>query len=317
MLRQEQETIAADKPTRRSGLGPHGRRIFERLFGTPRDLEEQSAPRKEACCIAIASGKGGTGKSFLATSLAVILSREQRRVTLVDCDFGLACDHLLLGVKPKMTMQHVLSGKATLRDIRLITPSGPALIPGASGVRQMANLNDQELLMFGEKLGELAAQEDVLILDVGAGIAPQTLLTLLCANHVLIVTQPEIAALTDAYAVIKLIAKLQSRTSCLVIVNRVMTPGQGTQAFNKLAEVAKSHTGVDLAYLGEILEDPTVTQRRLGQQPLVATDPEAATSRTLQDIAHRLEEIVGPFEPREVSNEDGLFERFRQHRLFL
>jgi flagellar biosynthesis protein FlhG len=216
-----------------------------------------------------------------------------------------------------MTMQHVLSGRASLRDIRMITPAGPALIPGASGVRQMANLSDQELLIFGEKLGELAAQEDLLILDVGAGIAPQTLLTLLCSNHVLLVTQPEIAALTDAYAVIKVLAKLQRDSCCSVVVNRVVRQDQGQQAFDKLKEVAQKHTGVDLQYLGEVAEDPTVTQRRLGQQPLVATDPAALTSKSIEAIAQRLGEIAGPLSTREVNEGEGLFDRFSQHRLFL
>ncbi len=317
MLGQNRQSLAAGGLGRRSGLGPQGRGILERLFGGGRESPEEQEPRREACCIAIASGKGGTGKSFLATSLAVVLGREDRRVTLVDCDFGLACDHLLLGVKPKMTMQHVISGRATLRDVRIITPAGPALIPGGSGVRQMANLSDQELLIFGEKLGELAAQEDILILDLGAGIAPQTLLTLLCSNHVLLVTQPEIAALTDAYAVIKVLAKLKKDSTCSVVVNRVVREKQGLQAFDKLYEVAQKHTGVDLQYLGEIGEDATVTQRRLGQQPLVATDPTARTSKSIEKVAERLAEIARPLAQREVKDGATLFDRFSEHRLFL
>ena len=298
-----------------SGLGPQGRGIFDRLFGRAHAPRIQS--RCEARTIAIASGKGGTGKSFLATSLAVVLHSEKRPVALVDCDFGLACDHLLLGVTPRQTLQHVLAGEATLSDIRLPTPSGPTLIPGASGIRRMANLTDRELLLFGQNLAELAMNESAVLLDAGAGISPQTVLTLLCADHVVLVTQPEIAALTDAYAVVKCLTQLKTDICFSVVVNRVVTQGHGEQAFEKLCSVARQHARAELLYLGEIREDPTVTQRRLGQQPIVATNPRCRTSRAIRAIAERLEELAGPLEPREVPQDQGLEARFREHRLFL
>lgn len=306
-----QRTVASSG----SGLGPQGRGIFDRLFGRARNTRIQS--RREARTIAVASGKGGTGKSFLATSLAVVLHQPERTVALVDCDFGLACDHLLLGVTPKQTLQHVLAGEATLSSIRLPTPSGPTLVPGASGIRRMANLSDRELLLFGQNLAELAMGEDLILLDAGAGISPQTVLTLLCADHVVLVTQPEIAALTDGYAVVKCLTQLKPDIGFSVVVNRVMTQGHGVQAFEKLASVSKKHANADLLYLGEIREDPTVTQRRLGQQPIVATNPRCRTSRAVRAIAERLEELAGPLTQREVPQDQGLEARFREHRLFL
>ena len=299
-----------------SGLGPRGRGIFDRLFG--RTQSTRVPPnRLEARTIAVASGKGGTGKSFLATSLAVVLHESGRRVTLVDCDFGLACDHLLLGVSPKQTLQHVLAGETTLSQIQIPTPSGPSLVPGASGIRRMANLTDRELLVLGQNLGELATTEDVLLLDAGAGISPQTVLTLLSADHVILVTQPEIAALTDAYAVVKCLVQLKPETSFSVVVNRVTSEGLGEQAFDKLLTVSRRHAATELAYLGQVREDPTITQRRLGQQPVVATNPRCGTAKDLRRLAARLEEVAGPLEPREVSPDHGLEARFREHRLFL
>jgi flagellar biosynthesis protein FlhG len=300
----------------RNALGPRGRGIFDRLFGRPQS-PGSPAVRREARAIAIASGKGGTGKSFLSTSLAVVLAKDKLRVALVDCDFGLACDHLLLGVTPKQTLQHVLAGEASLADILMQAPSGPTLVPGASGIRRMANLTDRELLVLGHNLAELALAEDVLILDAGAGISPQTVLTLLCADHVVLVTQPEIAALTDAYAVVKCLVQLKPETAFSVVVNRVMSEGHGEQAFEKLADVSARHAGIDLLYLGEVHDDPKVTQRRLGQQPVVATNPRCHTSREIRAIAGRLREVAGPLEPREVTGTEGLEARFREHRLFL
>ena len=298
----------------RSALGPRGRGLFGRLLD---GLRGQPTTRREAVSIAIASGKGGTGKSFLATSLAVLLHRRNLRTTLVDCDFGLACDHLLLGVKPTVTLQQLLGGQATLDQVLVTSPCGPRLLPGASGVRRMAAPSDRELLAFARELGDLAAREDVLLLDLGAGIAPATVLTMLGADWILLVTQPEIAALVDAYAVIKCVAQLNERARFLVVTNRVGTPGRGELAFQRLTEVARQHVGVELHYLGEIVDDAAVTQHRLGQLPLVATEPDAEVSRSLAAMAARLDELCGGLGPREVAGDQGIEGRFKQHRLFL
>jgi flagellar biosynthesis protein FlhG len=298
----------------RTGLGPRGRGLFGRMLD---GLRGAPASRREAVSIAITSGKGGTGKSFLATSLAVLLHRAGRRTTLVDCDFGLACDHLLLGVKPTLTLQQLLQGQATLDQVLLTSPCGPRLLPGASGVRRMAALSDKDLLAFARELGAIAAREDVLLLDLGAGIAPSTVLTMLGADWIVLVTQPEIAALVDAYAVVKCVAQLHERARFLVVVNRVSTPGRGELAFQRLTEVARQHVGVELRYLGEIADDATVTQHRLGQLPLVATEPESPTSLALRLMAERLQALCGGLQPREVPGDQGIEARFRQLRLFL
>ncbi|MCA8941152.1 MAG: P-loop NTPase [Planctomycetes bacterium] len=316
MMRRSSSSTSEPTARRRgsSALGPRGREIFSRLFG---DRTRAAAPVAEAATIAIASGKGGTGKSFLSTSLAVLFHRAGKRITVVDCDFGLACDHLLLGVNPKLTLRHLLCGQGKLEEIRIETPAGPALLPGGSGIRQMANLSDTELLTFGKCLGKLAATEDLILLDMGAGISPQTILTLTSADHVVLVTQPEIAALTDAYAVCKNLTQLRSDARISVVVNRVMEPGQGRQAFDKLASVMQKFTGLQLTFLGEIAEDPAVTQRRLGQMPIVATDPDAKIAREVAAIAERLEATAGPLESRPVENGNGLEARFTEQRLFL
>jgi flagellar biosynthesis protein FlhG len=307
-----QERVSQERA--KGALGPRGRGLFGRLMN---GLRGAPATRQEACAIAITSGKGGTGKSFLATSLAVLMHRAGLRTVLVDCDFGLACDHLLLGVKPTLTLQQLLGGQCTLDQVLVQSPCGPRLLPGASGVRRMATPTDKDLLAFARELAALAAREDVLLLDLGAGIAPATVLTMLGADRIVLVTQPEIAALVDAYAVVKCVAQLNDRAQFLVVVNRVGTPGRGELAFQRLTEVARAHVGVQLHYLGEIPDDDAVMQHRLGQLPLVATDADAPTSRALAAMLQRLDVLCGGLRPREVQSDQGIDARFRQHRLFL
>jgi flagellar biosynthesis protein FlhG len=181
----------------------------------------------------------------------------------------------------------------------------------------MANPSDKDLLAFAHELGTLAAREQVLLLDLGAGIGSATVLTMLAADWIVLVTQPEIAALVDAYAVVKCIAQLDEKARFLVVVNRVATPGRGELAFQRLTEVARSHVGVQLHYLGEVPDDDAVMQQRLGQLPLVATEPAAPTSVALAGLVERLRSLCGGLAPRPVRADQGLEARFRQHRLFL
>src|SRR5262249_53885168 len=153
--------------------------------------------------------------------------------------------------------------------------------------------------------------------DLGAGIAPATMLTMLAAEHVILVTQPEIAALVDAYAVVKCIAQLHAHARFHVLVNRVTQAGRGEQAFKKLTGVARPHGGTGREYLGEMPEDPRGSQPRLGQLPLVVTEPGSSTARALDVIADRLGELAGPLAPRTVAGDAGVEGRFKNHRLFL
>ena len=181
----------------------------------------------------------------------------------------------------------------------------------------MATPTDKDLTTFARELGVLAKREETLVLDLGAGIAPATVLTMLSADWVVLVTQPEIAALVDAYAVIKCVAQLKATAKFMIVVNRVGTPGRGELAFKRLAEVATQNVGVELRYLGEIPDDDSVMQHRLGQLPLIATEPDAPTSIAVRALADRLVQLCGGVRQRTVNGDEGIEARFRQHRLFL
>src|SRR5690606_19535876 len=175
-------------------------------------------------------------------------------------------------------------------------------------------LPEHELRTFGRVLADVARDADVVLLDTGAGLSAQNVLSLCLADHVVLVTQPEIAALTDAYAVVKTLAQLNADVPLSVAVNRVHEGPQGVATFDKLHEVAERHTGVRLASLGCIPEDPLVTQRRLGQLPLVATDPDCETALAVRAVADRLTELAGPFGPRAFSAQQQLEVRLEEFR---
>ena len=247
---------------------------------------------QEAVVVAFASGKGGTGKSFLSTNAALALHATGRRVAVVDCDFGLANAHLLFGINPRFSMQHLLEGRVPVQQVLTATPYGPNLLAGGSGIASLAELDARHMQVLARSLHWVAACHDVVLIDCAAGLAPQSLITVLAAQHVVVVTNPEIAALTDAYALIKCIARQVHHPRVLLAVNRVAQPGLGRATFDRLAEVARRFAGCEIHYLGEVPEDPAVTHRRLGQPPLLRSLPECATTKAVLALFQALERQI-------------------------
>ncbi len=252
---------------------------------------------REAVVLAFASGKGGTGKSFLATNTAIALHVAGRRVALVDCDFGLANAHLLLGVNPRYSLQHLLDGGVPVEQVLAPTPYGPSLIAGGSGIASLAELDARHLQTLARALQWVAGSHDVVVLDCAAGLSPQSLITVLAAHHVVVVTNPEIAALTDAYALIKCLARQASAPAIHVAVNRVCQPGLGAATFGRLAEVSRRFAACTVHYLGEVPEDPAVTHRRLGQPPLLCSARACATTQAVLAVVRCLEQTVSASPP--------------------
>jgi flagellar biosynthesis protein FlhG len=247
---------------------------------------------REGTVVAFASGKGGTGKSFLATNAALVLHARGFRTVVVDCDFGLANAHLLFGVNPRQSLQHVLAGEASIDEVLLPTPWGPGLVAGGSGIASMAELDAGHMQMLARALHQLAARHDFVLLDCAAGLAPQSLITVLAAQHAVIVTNPEIAALTDAYALIKCLFRQGAAPRLHLAVNRVGQPGLGEATFARLAEVCRRFVGAPIHYLGEVPEDAAVTHRRLGQAPLLRGAPECDTTKAVETMFAALAGLV-------------------------
>jgi flagellar biosynthesis protein FlhG len=265
-------------------------RLMQRWLPRPKSPSQSCV---EAQVVAVASGKGGTGKSFLVSNLAVALHRLGRRTVVVDCDFGLGNAHLLFGVNPQRSMHHLLSGLASPADVLTSTEHGPGLIAGGSGISSLADLDEGHFIHFARALGELARQHDVILLDCAAGLSPQSVLTLLSADHLVVVTNPEIAALTDAYALIKCVARQRITPQMHVVVNRVPSPGLGEPTFCRLAEVTERFVGHALHFLGEVPETPDVSHRRLGQPPLLVSHPEGQAACSIRSILEEMENRTG------------------------
>ena len=253
--------------------------------------------------IAVTGGKGGVGKTNIAVNLAVSMSMEGLDVMLFDADLGLANVDIVLGMQIKHTLADVVSGDKTLADVVVDGPEGLRVIPAASGVAQMVEMQsaDQETLI--RQLSDQLMPPDVLIVDTGAGI-DQTVQTFVaaCQTAVLVVCD-EPASLTDAYALMKVLRAKKDVRRFEILANQVDTPIQGKQLFERIANVCDRYLDVELGYLGGIPTDMYLRRAVQERKALVSAYPRSPAANAIRDAGRRLNRQA----PRSQSSGVGFF----------
>jgi flagellar biosynthesis protein FlhG len=248
--------------------------------------------------IAVSGGKGGVGKTTVAINLATALTQAGQRVMLLDGDLGLANVDVLLGLAPRYTLAHVLSGERTLDEIIVETPSGLRVAPAASGVARMANLGPAEHLGLVRAFSGLASQLDTLIVDTSAGIADGVLRFSQAAQHVLLVLRDEPASITDAYALIKVLSREHAVQRFRVLVNMTRETGQGPSVFERLQRVTQRYLEVALEYVGEIPDDAWLGKAIREQRPVIEAYPSSRASLAFKKLARLTDTWPIPAGPR-------------------
>lgn len=238
--------------------------------------------------IAIASGKGGAGKTNLSVNLAISLAQTGQRVAILDADMGLANVDILLGIYPQFNLSHVLTGEKTLRDIMLEGPSGIKVIPGASGIQKMAELSATEQAAMIRAFSELDQELDVLIVDTAAGISASVVNFARACQEIVVVVCDEPTSLTDAYAFIKLLNRDYKLSNFHVITNMVKTVEQGQALFQKLVKVTDHYLDVTLRYVGAVPYDPNLSKSVQKQTPVVVGFPNTKATLAIKDIAAKV-----------------------------
>jgi flagellar biosynthesis protein FlhG len=253
--------------------------------------------------IAITGGKGGVGKTNIAVNLAVSMSMEGLDVMLFDADLGLANVDVVLGMKPKYTLADVVSGDKTLADVVVDGPEGVRVIPAASGVAQMVEMQSGEQETLIRQLSDQLIPPDVLIVDTGAGI-DQTVQTFVaaCQSAVLVVCD-EPASLTDAYALMKVLRAKKDIRRFEILANQVDNPLQGKQLFERIANVCDRYLDVELGYLGGVPTDMYLRRAVQERRALVSAYPRSPAAIAIHDAGRRLNRQA----PRSESSGVGFF----------
>lgn len=253
-------------------------------------LRTLAARQRRARVYAITSGKGGVGKSNIAVNLAIKLASEGQKVALLDADLGLANADVLCNVDLKWNLSHLIARKRKLDEVMIQTPGGFWLVGGASGLAKMADLTDFDRQCIIDSLAELEEQFDVLIIDTGAGINANVLCFTRAADHVLIVTTPEPTAITDAYAVAKVMIRDGQERMMSLLVNQVRSAAEGRAVYERISRVARQFLGIGLYDAGYVFADENVPMAVRRRTPFVLSAPRSLASACVSQLASRLQQ---------------------------
>lgn len=253
---------------------------------------ETTDGRPTACPIAIASGKGGVGKSSLSVNIGLALARRGRRVCILDADTGLANVNILLGLAPRYGLEHVLLSDRNLDDVLLTTSHGLCLVPGASGVPACARLDDAQQRRLAQALSAIEARFDYLLVDTAAGIAPDTLDFIRASSHTLLVITPEPTSLTDAFSLVKLLKGRGHSGRFHVVVNLCAGARQAREVYYRFAGAVDKYIGVTVSYLGCLPRDESLRAAVAMQSPVALLSGQDPSSRRFFQLAESLEKVV-------------------------
>lgn len=240
--------------------------------------------------ITVTSGKGGVGKTNVATNMGIAYAQMGKKVIVIDADLGMANVNVMMNLIPQYNLYHVMRKQKRMSEIILDTDYGIKLIAGASGFSKIANMDEEERNAFISELYSLS-DTDIIIIDTSAGVSKNVLGFVAAADEVVIVTTPEPTSITDAYGIIKIIATEVDNLNInlKMIVNRVNSAVEGKRVAERMIQIAGQFLNLKVEYLGFIYDDPQVSQAVLKQRPFIIVDPKSKASVCLKHIVSRIE----------------------------
>ena len=241
--------------------------------------------------IAVASGKGGVGKTNVAANLAIALATMDRNVMLLDADVSLANVDVLLGLQPRFNLSHLVSGETDLASTIVEGPGGVRIIPGSSGDFSMTDLPSASHAAIINAFGELVLQPDTLIVDTSAGISQNVARYVQAAQECVVVVCDEPSSITDAYALIKVFSRNYGIRRFQVVTNQTISNHDGRQLFAKISRVAELYLDVVLRHLGSVPHDGYLKKSVQEQRAVVEAYPKSASGQAFLELARKLDQL--------------------------
>ena len=274
-------------------------------------IKQQNKKQHLARVITVTSGKGGVGKSNLSVNLAIQLSRLNKRVIILDADFGLANVEVMLGIRPKYNLADMMFRGKDLKDVISSGPENIGFISGCSGLKELTNLNRDHVQSLVHMMYELDNLADVVIVDTGAGISDTVIDLVLASSEVLLVATPEPTSITDAYALLKTLCRHQefyeNNPTIRMVANRARGYNEGKELSQKLGTVVEKFLKLKMQYLGYIPYDEKLPQAVMQQKPVSLAYPDSTSSRAMLDLAMILDNGENKQSDYDAKGLSGLF----------
>ncbi len=245
--------------------------------------------RRPAKVVAVCSGKGGVGKTNVASNLAVALGARKRNTCLLDADVSLANVDVLLGLQPRYNLSHVVNGDVDLDNTVINGPHDIRIVPASSGNFRMTDLPAAAQAGIIQAFSSLQDQPEVMVVDTAAGISPQVARFVQAAQHPVVVVCDEPASLTDAYALIKVFSQNYGIDRFNIVTNQSRNAASGRRLFDKLERVTDNFLDVVLRHIGDIPHDDYLVRAVQQQRAVVDAYPNSCSGSAFRRLAKRID----------------------------
>ena len=259
--------------------------------------------------LAVASGKGGVGKTSISANIAITLSEYGHTVLVFDADLGLANVDVLLGLKPQETLKHVVADDVALKKIVLAGPAGIDVIPGGSGVKELVGIGQEQLDELIRQLASLAKSYDYVVIDTASGLDTNVIAFLLAADRTMVVCTPDPTSIMDAFATTKALFAVRPDADVALLVNMADDLRQGDVVFNKLKAIVGQFLNKEISFAGCIAWDHTVIAAARARESFVLSFPKGKATEQIDAVAERV--FRNQIEDEEGFEELTLLKRFR------
>jgi flagellar biosynthesis protein FlhG len=264
--------------------------ITLRRLSTPQDDSQGEVVERSRITrvISVTSGKGGVGKTSVVSNMAFEMARQGLKVLIIDADLGLANIDLHFGLTPQHNLNHFFEGSLDLESIILNGPQGIKILPAGSGIQTYTRLNNDQKRNFLTNLEFLNGEFDVVLIDTEAGISENVTYFNVAAHDILVVTTSDLTAISDAYALMKLMFLKYHERNFHLLVNCTSKKNEALDIYEKLILVSSQFLDISLNFLGGIPYDKHMSESIRKQKTLIELEPASKTSIAFRSVIHRL-----------------------------
>ncbi|MFO7718730.1 MAG: MinD/ParA family protein [Thermodesulfobacteriota bacterium] len=239
--------------------------------------------------VSVTSGKGGVGKTSVVSNLAVAWARQGSRVLIIDADLGLANIDVVFGLSPRYTLNNFFKGQRRLDEVMTEGPYGIKVMPAGSGMQDMTKLSPEQRMRFIQELEALNEDFDLVLIDTGAGISENVTYFSTAAQTIMVVTTPQITAITDAYALMKLLALEYQEKNFSLLVNSVASQREALQVYEKMTLVTSRFLDVSVEFTGWLPFDKRINDALKKQKPFIEMFPKAKLTEACLSVVDNLQ----------------------------